>query len=46
MVPVAEAVPEAILKFSVTSSIASAVVGTETVPVVTRRTVTSTFVVV
>jgi hypothetical protein len=33
MVPVAETAPEAMLKFSVTSSIASAVVGTE-VPVV------------
>jgi hypothetical protein len=32
MVPVAEAVPEAMLKFSVTSSII-AVVGTDTVPV-------------
>jgi hypothetical protein len=33
IVPVAEAVPEAILKFSVTINV-SAVVGTETVPVV------------
>jgi hypothetical protein len=34
IVPVAEAVPEAIVKVSLDSAIVSAVVGTETVPVV------------